>query len=297
MINHTTWRPKYGLEDNEGRQLGCCVVFCRSLVAPLRFCMRRNVFVLSFWEYLRYCEWGPTSGEIVCLSFDPWRRPPSREAFAQATASGLLSKRSSAGSTPPPRSSHASPAASLSCFPPPAVSFFLLIEPFFAASSIISAMPVQLSLNTSAATVAAARPVSIASAILAGILSQPPPAMVLHVSLSVSSTVPTSAMASSVPAFSMVSFFVSVLVFLSPAAVCQSTPEPGIFYHQWPAPEPLASNGSPQGQVIALLRERFARHDTELAKLHASLIVCMNRVSELVSSSSAAASIEAKLCS
>lgn len=57
-------------------------------------------------------------------------------------------------------------------------------------------------------------------------------------------------------------------------------------------PEPVAFNTSLRGPVLVLSRERLSRHDAESAKLDEPFIACNDRVLELASSLSAAASTE-----
>lgn len=96
--------------------------------------------------------------------------------------------------------------------------------------------------------------------------------MVPHVSLSVSSNVPTIAIASSVPASPMIPPSAPLApapmsVSLASSAVCQTFAESVIANHQFSAPDLVAFNSSPWLPEIVFLRMRLARNDAELLEL------------------------------
>lgn len=179
-----------------------------------------------------------------------WQRPPSTWTSTPATASTFFSERCSANTIPPSHSPQASPAANILFFFPPAVSCSLHFEPVPAASLIVSAAPVHFPPVISATTVWDTQPVSTVPEILAGISPHTPTAMVCHISFPVSFTVPTTAIASSIPAFPMISFSASMSVYLASAAVRQFSPESAIVDHQSPAAEPVASD-SPSFSTVS----------------------------------------------
>lgn len=118
-------------------------------------------------------------------------------------------------------------------------------------------MPFEFLPIISAAPVAAARLVSIVPTILAGILGHAPHVMISYVFLSVSSNVSTTAIASSVPAFLMVSISASVTsayvaVSSAPTASRPSTLEFVIATHQFSGPKPESFSNPSQRQVLAL---------------------------------------------
>lgn len=127
-------------------------------------------------------------------------------ASARAAVFTFLSERFPAGATPSSRSSQPSSAAILSSFAPLLVSSSPFNEPVPAASLIISAMPIYFPQAIPAAIIAVTRSVSTVTAMSAGILTHTLPAMDSYVPFPVLLNVPTTAIASSVLAFPMVSF-------------------------------------------------------------------------------------------
>lgn len=233
--------------------------------------------------------------ELSVLASVPWRCPSTISVSTRATVSAFTSESFSAGIIPSPHSPHASPPAKPSFFSLPAISSFPLIKPVPAASCIVSALPIHLPLVILENTIAAIRPIYTVPAILARILAHAPPAMVPHVSHHVSSDVLDTAIANSLPAFSMVSSFASVPIFSAPVAVCQSAPKPTIAHRQSSASASVASNASPREPVIALPRKRHVRRDAESVESDEAIIARMDRILKLESSLSTTASTEAML--
>lgn len=171
----------------------------------------------------------------VLTSVPLWQLRPTWVS-ARVAASSSLSKHFPEGSSPTSPSTQALPDVNLSFFTPPPLSSPPSIEPVLAKSLIISAIPLHLPPVNPAAIVAATHPLSNVPAGSAGILIHVPAATVPHIFFRVSADVPTTAIASSVSTFLMVSFtgFVasaSVPVFSVSTAVRQCSHKPVVANH------------------------------------------------------------------
>lgn len=138
----------------------------------------------------------------------------------------------------------------------------------------------------------------IVFAILAGHSFHASPAIIPHISLPVSPGAFSTAISSSAPVLHVVFSSAPIASAFMPVSsattmVRQSSPELALINHQSSVPEPVASNTTPRGPVIALLRQLFGRRDAELAKLDEAAIAHEERVLELESLLSTVASAEA----
>lgn len=130
--------------------------------------------------------------------------------------------------------------------------------------------------------------------------------MVPHVSLPMSSNVPTAAVVSSVPMLSMLSSPMLSIIFLlvtsasmlvssAPIPARQSSPEPVVIGKQFAEPEPAAANNLTGEPMNTLLRERVARREAMFAERNEDFTARKNRVWESKASLSTVASTEATL--
>lgn len=129
-----------------------------------------------------------------------------------------------------------------------------------------------------------------------------PPAMVPHISLPASSDALPTAIACSAPVLREVPSSASIAsasmsVTSAPTMARQVSPDPATINHQSSAPKLAACNTSPRGPTIALLSEHLVLRDAEFAELDEAFITRKNRVLQLESTLSTAASTEAMLCS
>lgn len=157
------------------------------------------------------------------------------------------------------------------------------IELFCLNLSIVSAMPTNVTVIISAATVATTRPISTVFVISAGILSRASPAIVPHVSFSVSSGVHTTVtilvlVLQMVPSSVTSDISLSVVydfvpVSLAQILACQCYPELLVIHQQSSVTKRATANIPPQELVIALLREHLAHRDMKFAKLYKAFIL------------------------
>lgn len=166
------------------------------------------------------------------------------------------------------------------------------IEPSRLASLVFSALPSDIFAAVLAAPVVNTQNISTVPTILAEVLFSAPPAMVVDVSVPVSSDVPKTA-AVSILSFPLMgpssmpsaAFFkatsTSVLTF-SVLSACQSSPQFVDIDQQSLASEIEAANSSPRELVIVRLIKRLVCRDTNFADHGESFIARKDRVFELI---------------